>query len=47
MKKLNCIYANWIRRKFHLIRNFIGFAGLKYLDDLDEVDLGYRLIKKH
>ena len=23
---------------------FIGFAGLKYLEDLDEVDLGYRLI---
>jgi RimJ/RimL family protein N-acetyltransferase len=22
----------------------IGFAGLKYLDDLDEVDLGYRLL---
>ena len=23
---------------------FIGFAGLKYLEDLDEVDLGYRFI---
>lgn len=23
---------------------FIGFAGLKYLDDMDVVDLGYRLI---
>ncbi len=25
----------------------IGFAGLKYLEDLDEVDLGYRLVQKH
>lgn len=25
---------------------FIGFAGLKYLDDMDEVDLGYRFIKE-
>lgn len=25
---------------------FIGFAGLKYLDDLNEVDLGYRFIRK-
>jgi RimJ/RimL family protein N-acetyltransferase len=25
-------------------KKFIGFAGLKYLDDLDEVDLGYRLL---
>ena len=24
---------------------FIGFAGLKYLPELDEVDLGYRFIK--
>ena len=24
---------------------FIGFAGLKYLDDLAEVDLGYRFLK--
>ena len=23
---------------------FIGFAGLKYLDDLDEIDLGYRFL---
>ncbi|MEE9438063.1 MAG: GNAT family N-acetyltransferase [Saprospiraceae bacterium] len=26
---------------------FIGFTGLKYLDDLKEVDLGYRFIKKY
>jgi ribosomal-protein-alanine N-acetyltransferase len=25
---------------------FIGFAGLKYLDDMDEVDLGYRFIQE-
>lgn len=25
---------------------FIGFAGLKYLEDLKEVDLGYRFMKK-
>jgi ribosomal-protein-alanine N-acetyltransferase len=24
-----------------------GFAGLKYLDDLNEVDLGYRFFKEH
>lgn len=27
--------------------DFIGFAGLKYLPDLDEVDLGYRLMSAH
>ena len=26
---------------------FIGFTGLKYLDDMDEVDLGYRFMKKY
>lgn len=26
---------------------FIGFTGLKYLEDMDEVDLGYRFIKKY
>ena len=26
---------------------FIGFAGLKYLEDLDAVDLGYRFMKQH
>ena len=26
---------------------FIGFAGLKYLEDLDEVDLGYRLMSEY
>ena len=26
---------------------FIGFTGLKYLPDLDEVDLGYRFMKKY
>ena len=26
---------------------FIGFVGLKYLEDLDEVDLGYRLIQEY
>jgi [ribosomal protein S5]-alanine N-acetyltransferase len=26
---------------------FIGFAGLKYLDDLKEVDLGYRFMKEY
>jgi len=25
----------------------IGFAGLKYLDDLREIDLGYRFFKEH
>src|SRR5205823_10738173 len=25
----------------------IGFAGLKYLDDVNEVDLGYRFFKEH
>ncbi len=26
---------------------FIGFSGLKYLEDMDEVDLGYRFMKKY
>ena len=26
---------------------FIGFTGLKYLDDMQEVDVGYRLIRKY
>jgi len=26
---------------------FIGFTGLKYLDDLDEVDVGYRLVREY
>lgn len=26
---------------------FIGFTGLKYLEDLDEVDLGYRFMKDY
>lgn len=26
---------------------FIGFSGLKYLPDLDEVDLGYRLVRDY
>jgi RimJ/RimL family protein N-acetyltransferase len=26
---------------------FIGFCGLKYLPDLEEVDLGYRFIREH
>ena len=26
---------------------FIGFTGLKYLDDLNEVDLGYRFMKRY
>lgn len=26
---------------------FIGFSGLKYLDDMNEVDLGYRLMREH
>ena len=26
---------------------FIGFTGLKYLEDLDEVDLGYRFLKAY
>ncbi|MGB1102692.1 MAG: GNAT family N-acetyltransferase [Crocinitomicaceae bacterium] len=28
-------------------KKFIGFTGLKYLADLDEVDLGYRFMKKY
>lgn len=27
--------------------NFIGFCGLKYLPEMDEVDLGYRFIRKY
>ena len=27
--------------------DFIGFAGLKYLDNMDEVDLGYRFMSKY
>src|SRR5690606_34746369 len=27
-------------------KRFSGFAGLKYLDDLGEVDLGYRFMKE-
>ena len=27
--------------------SFIGFAGLKYLEDLKQVDLGYRFMKKY
>lgn len=27
--------------------NFIGFAGLKYLEDMDAVDLGYRFMKQY
>lgn len=26
---------------------FIGFTGLKYLEDIDEVDLGYRFMKQY
>ena len=26
---------------------FIGFTGLKYLEDMDEIDLGYRLLKEY
>ncbi len=26
---------------------FIGFTGLKYLEDMNEVDLGYRFLKKY
>ena len=28
-------------------RKFIGFTGLKYLEDLNEVDLGYRFMKDY
>lgn len=28
-------------------KKFIGFAGLKYLEDLKEVDLGYRFMSKY
>ncbi|KAA3625431.1 MAG: N-acetyltransferase [Flavobacterium sp.] len=28
-------------------RKFIGFTGLKYLEDLKEVDLGYRFMKEY
>lgn len=27
--------------------NFIGFTGLKYLEDMDEVDLGYRFFSEY
>jgi len=26
---------------------FIGFTGLKYIEDMDEVDLGYRFMKEY
>jgi len=26
---------------------FIGWCGLKFLEDIDQVDLGYRLLKRH
>ena len=28
-------------------QQFIGFAGLKYLEDIKEVDLGYRFMKRY
>jgi RimJ/RimL family protein N-acetyltransferase len=28
-------------------KKFIGFAGLKYLEDMDEVDLGYRFLSAY
>lgn len=28
-------------------KEFIGFTGLKYLEDMDEVDLGYRFMKSY
>lgn len=39
-------YGRWavVHRKDRAI---VGFCGLKYLDDLDEVDLGYRFLPSH
>lgn len=36
-------YGRWVV-ELKEERKFIGFAGLKYLEDLNEVDLGYRLM---
>ena len=44
-------YAKYGFGRFAVIlkseNKFIGFSGLKYLPDLDEVDLGYRLIRQY
>lgn len=44
-------YEKWGFGRFAVeVKNspsFIGFAGLKYLPDLDEVDLGYRLMREY
>lgn len=39
-------YGRWgcVLKESH---QMIGFCGLKYLDDLDVVDVGYRLLPKH
>ena len=39
-------YGRWAA-VYKRIGRVIGFAGLKYLDDVGEVDLGYRLFKEH
>lgn len=44
-------YAKYGFGRFAVIlkseNKFIGFSGLKYLPDLDEVDLGYRLMRAY
>lgn len=39
-------YGRWAA-VYKATGNVIGFAGLKYLDDVNEVDLGYRFFKEH
>src|SRR5580698_2521943 len=39
-------YGRWAA-VFKLTGKVIGFAGLKYLDDVGEVDLGYRFFKEY
>jgi RimJ/RimL family protein N-acetyltransferase len=39
-------YGRWAA-VYKPIAQVIGFAGLKYLDDLGEADLGYRFFKEH
>jgi RimJ/RimL family protein N-acetyltransferase len=39
-------YGRWAA-VYKATGTIIGFAGLKYLDDVGEVDLGYRFFKEH
>ena len=37
----------WLAVELKGENKFIGFTGLKYLEDMDEVDLGYRFMKEY